>query len=397
MRGLAACLVLIRHVPETTRAGDSLLEAPFQWTREIGWVGVDLFFVLSGLLISSLIYREFDRDGSFNASRFLLRRSFKIWPSYFAAYGSAMLLRWLVAIKRGNTDIAAEVSSSAVWNVVFLQNYVDCERWPHSWSIAVEEHFYLGLALLLFVWIVWRGPRGSGSATFRFLPGLWMGVAGIVLLLRTGVSDPEFDWKDAYYPTHMRIDGLLFGVAIGYFVWYREATTSRLLAWRHALAGCGLLAFLWPTIWKLEQNPQATSIGFTLIYLCFGMAVLLAAMRPSLGRHLPQPLSWVAAALAWIGVYSYTIYLAHSVLYVFPGMAGLRERALSVIESRIGVEGALWADRLTFIGGSIALGVALSHAVERPFLRIRARVDQRWRRPVAVSASESALASQSAQ
>src|SRR5688572_1965232 len=88
LRGVAVLLVLVWHWP-----GRSGSMGPFYLVSKVGWVGVDLFFVLSGFLISGLLYKEWDRCGRLNLRRFWLRRGFKIWPAYFAAFGGAMLLR----------------------------------------------------------------------------------------------------------------------------------------------------------------------------------------------------------------------------------------------------------------------------------------------------------------
>jgi peptidoglycan/LPS O-acetylase OafA/YrhL len=92
----------------------------------------------------------------------------------------------------------------------------------------------------------------------------------------------------------------------------------------------------------------------------FGGLVVAARMYPNFASTGPQRL------LAWMGIYSYTIYLAHSVIYELPGISTLRIMAIS----RFGSAG----DQLLFLGLSIATGVLISHAIERPFLRLRDKV-----------------------
>lgn len=376
LRGVAASLVLVRHLPITETKGRTPFEPIVQWMSSVGWVGVDLFFVLSGLLISCLIYREYDRELGFRPGRFLIRRSFKIWPAYFLGYGLVMLLRWAVAASKGNVEVATEVRTSAPWNVLFVQNYVPCVRWPHSWSIAVEEHFYLALALMLSGLITWRGRSRAGATAFAALVPTWAVVAAGILALRIATCFPSYRWMEAYYPSHMRADSLLFGVVCGYLVWYRPESVKRLA--HPAVAAVAIaLAFLWPTLWPLEESPWAASIGFTLIYLSFGVVLIFASLRPQFGLHSIAPVRQFLKGLAQIGVYSYTIYIAHSILYVIPGMAGLRARALHWLVQHLGSESSLWLDRLGFVGGSIALGIVLSHVIERPFLKLRSRLYER--------------------
>jgi peptidoglycan/LPS O-acetylase OafA/YrhL len=116
-----------------------------------------------------------------------------------------------------------------------------------------------------------------------------------------------------------------------------------------------VLAYVFP----LERSAVSYTIGFTIFYLMFGGFVVAARMHPTFGSSGPQRL------LAWMGIYSYTIYLAHSVLYELPGISTLRLMAIS----RLGSAG----DQLLFFALSILLGVVISHAIERPFLRLRAK------------------------
>ena len=88
LRGLAVLLVIVWHWP-----GKGAGLGPLGAVSHVGWTGVDLFFVLSGYLISGLLFKEWDRTGSIVLRRFWLRRGFKIWPAYFAAFGGAMALR----------------------------------------------------------------------------------------------------------------------------------------------------------------------------------------------------------------------------------------------------------------------------------------------------------------
>jgi peptidoglycan/LPS O-acetylase OafA/YrhL len=374
LRGAAACLVLVRHVPETTIVGQSFLEPAFQWLRSIGWIGVDLFFVLSGLLISTLIYREYDRLGEFRTQRFLVRRSFKIWPTYFAAYGLTALMQWAAATYRGNGERAARLADDSPWNLLFLQNYRDKGRWPHSWSIAVEEHFYLGLALIVSFWFVLRPSRPEGKTAFSLIPWLWGALAIGIFAVRWQACFPCYSWERIYYPTHMRIDSLFCGVAMGYVAWYRPQWLDFWTGRVGVILGFGALAMLWPTIWPLESDPRCATMGFTLMSLCFSIMIGGAALHADFGTSGIAPFRWICSGLAWIGVYSYTIYIGHSVLRSIPGVAGLWAQTLAVFQRRLGSEATLWLDRIGFWAGSIALGVVLSHAVERPFLRLRTRL-----------------------
>jgi peptidoglycan/LPS O-acetylase OafA/YrhL len=350
LRGIAVSLVLIRHTLARPDSSEPILFALFQ----AGWTGVDLFFVLSGFLISGLLFTEAERTGDIGLRRFWLRRGMKIWPSYYAVYGLlAAVQMWFASTHRKPTH--------AEWllpNLVFVQNYwPPRQRWPHSWSVAIEEHFYLALPLLLLLLL--RRDR------LRLLPWIAGAVCAIELALRIHVaSRAGTDWQSTYYPTHLRADSLLFGVLLGWAYHHRRAWFDRVArAWPVLLAGMvGVLVMAGVT--RIEEVGSAWlyTVGFTLLYLGFGGAVLVAAAYPDAGARNP-----VARALAWLGVYSYTIYLTHSVVSRFPywdDVPGFFRT--HVVESP-------WTDRIVFWGASIITGVLASHLIERPFLRLRSR------------------------
>ncbi|HEX4406503.1 MAG TPA: acyltransferase, partial [Polyangia bacterium] len=149
LRAIAVLLVLGRHMYVT-----------MFWMRT-GWMGVDLFFVLSGFLVSGLLFAEHQKYGKLNVVRFWVRRAFKIYPAfYFLLIVSAVTgfhqKGWLLA------------------DVFFFQNYVP-GWWHHTWSLAVEEHFYLLAPLLLA--LIARAGRGQKDPFVR-LP-LYVGLLGV--------------------------------------------------------------------------------------------------------------------------------------------------------------------------------------------------------------------------
>ena len=339
LRGMAVLLVLFRHLPNDN-ASDAL-----SFIQSIGWTGVDLFFVLSGFLISGLLFTEFDKTGALDVKRFWLRRGLKIWPSYYFVYGVAMLL---TVIATNNTQLLLKQAP----NYIFIQNYMDHDaRWTHSWSVAIEEHFYLILPLLLLVLI---------PAKLKKLPKILLFLCVFVLAFRVFlVFFRDIPWTNFYYPTHMRIDSLCFGVLLGYFHQYNTDRFTKVgrRFWPLLLAAPAVLVLA--NLFPVEQSAVSYTIGFTIFYLMFGGLVVVARAYPEFGSSGPQRI------IALAGVYSYTIYLAHSVLYEIPGMTSVR---LSIFPY-FGDTG----DRVLFFSLSIVLGVVISHAIERPFLRMRAR------------------------
>lgn len=338
LRGAAVLLVLFCHMPTEGLTGAGL------FLQTIGWSGVDLFFVLSGFLISGLLFNELDKTGTLELKRFWLRRGFKIWPSYYFTYMGAMILRAAYEIHTGNTANTYSRFRAKIPSYVFVQNYFPVEaRWNHSWSVAIEEHFYLALPLLLL--LVNRK---------RLIP-YGAAVSVIVLALRLArFYSGDADWQDFYYPTHLRVDALCFGVMLCYVFRYHQETFRRLVSpWLLILLPLVSLAYFYP----LETSGFAVTWEFTILYLVYGGMVALARAYPHFGEK------WPWRGVAHLGVYSYTIYLAHSVINTIPGYGWLRESV-----------GKGWPDRVLFFAASILLGVVISHAVERPFLGLRARL-----------------------
>lgn len=349
LRGIAVLLVLFRHLPSRDAS------TAFVILQRIGWVGVDLFFVLSGFLISGLLFSEFDKTGELNVKRFWLRRGFKIWPSYFFTYGGAMLLTILAT-----GDLSLFVSRAP--NYVFIQNYMpEPVRWTHSWSIAIEEHFYLALPIVLLLLVPKRLP---------WLPKICVFVCAIVLLIRIILSfSGGVTWENFYYQSHLRIDSLSFGVLLGYFHHYhRDAFLRFGQRFSPVLLVVGLAGFIFAFMFRLEYSPWSYTVGFSVLYLTFGGLVIAASSYTRFGSVGPPKL------VATVGVYSYTVYLAHSVMTELPGAGTVRR----FVFANFGDAG----DRIVIFAGAIILGILISHLVERPFLRLRARLLPSNKKPV---------------
>lgn len=165
-RSLAVILVIASHVAfewQESLPDISALRFPFYY---FGWSGVDLFFVLSGLLIGGQIWKELERTNRINFKRFWLRRAFRIWPLYFA------FLAFLALVQ----DVYWPDWSD--W--LLLSNYFP-SAYARGWSLSTEEHFYLVAPLLCLLhfrffsgrrsaifWLDRNGPyRGSDRAPFH--------------------------------------------------------------------------------------------------------------------------------------------------------------------------------------------------------------------------------------
>src|SRR5277367_5590669 len=191
------------------------------WTRT-GWVGVDLFFVLSGFLISGLLYSEYKKRQNISVGRFFIRRGLKIYPAFYF-FLLATLAAQLLLFK-GSVPLRPYL-----YEMLFIQNY-HFGIWLHTWSLAVEEHFYIALALLLVVFARLSPARAN---PFRAIPWIFVFVAFTCMLLRiltirlTSPSIFRTPW--VMNTTHCRVDGLFFGVFIGYLYHFRPEAIAGLL------------------------------------------------------------------------------------------------------------------------------------------------------------------------
>ena len=130
LRALAIALVLGRHIVIAPESINPLLHNITQYLVTGGWIGVDLFFVLSGFLVSGILFREHQRHGTIDIKRFFIRRGLKIYPAFWFFFVISLFIK-----------PTAELSQ-IFGELLFLQNYLG-KMWMHSWSLAVEEHFYI--------------------------------------------------------------------------------------------------------------------------------------------------------------------------------------------------------------------------------------------------------------
>lgn len=337
------------------------------WHR-IGWTGVDLFFVLSGFLVSGLLFTEFQRHGSVQIGRFLLRRGFKIYPPFYVLLLATALLwsRW--------PSLAAPLPADFVfvrgwlYEALYLQNYGPA-IWGHTWSLAIEEHFYFLLAAVVGLSLRWS--RGGSRNPFRVIVPLALAVAVAALGLRIATSlHSAYTHKTHLYPTHLRLDSLLWGVLLSYAYHFEREKLLRFAArWRRLMV-LGALIFVAPAlVWSLPSSPFLATVGLTTIALGFA-AALLVLIHTGARQPSGAAASRLSAALAQIGVYSYSIYLWHLPVQWWLPELMRRHGVLAQASPTI----AYLAVSVLYLGASIAGGIAMARIVERPSLRLRDRL-----------------------
>jgi peptidoglycan/LPS O-acetylase OafA/YrhL len=337
VRGLAIVLALGWHF-SGEQTGNLVLDALTWPGRQFGWAGVDLFFVLSGFLLGRLVLTEQARTGRFDGRRFTARRLLKLWPVLYV----------FLAVQ---AIAGPEPWTGYLWqNALHVQNYAGTSL-SHLWSLAVEEHFYLALAVLFPLF-----ARRKGSP--RTLAAILVGVLVAALLFRiqgaaAGVSEVRLQWR-----THFRVDSLSFGVLLALVSVHWTALFERLQQRRRLLGGVLAVGVAHLALVG-KQGPLGTTVGFTVAYLTAG-AVLLLVYR---AQWVPR-VRVVAVPLATLGRYSYGIYIWHIfaaslALDLLPGVdPGSTSAQAQVIEYLV----------------AIAVGVVATVAVEKPVLKLRERL-----------------------
>lgn len=352
LRGVAILLVLVHHMEGygalTWRWPLPLLYAAL---KDGGWIGVDLFFVLSGFLVSGLIFREYQRRGTVGLGRFLVRRGLKIYPAFYLLLATTILIDAFLQQPTPSEAILREA--------VFLQNYGP-SLWPHTWSLAVEEHFYLLLALGLYL-----GSRRTADAGNPFRPLLALAPAVALLalagrLLTLYLSPQAF--RSVLNPTHLRIDSLLFGVVLSYLHHFDGACLERRVSQNRLWLLVLSLGLLLPAfVLDVHRSVFMRSFGLTGLYLGCGGVLLLslhgARSRPAWARPC-------LGALAAVGTYSYSIYLWH-----FPVKVWLAP----LLRLSFAPHLSYGPRQIAYLGECLVVGIVMGKLVEAPVLALRDR------------------------
>ncbi|MGY2489176.1 acyltransferase family protein [Cupriavidus sp. CP313] len=339
LRGIAILLVLGTHYtfPVT---GLRFLDWIGSTAGSVGGVGVDLFFTLSGFLVGGLLLKEYKETRTIDARKFLARRALKIWPALY------VLVIFHAVLGRHPLD-------SFLWqNIFHVQNYFGTSI-KQTWSLAVEEHFYIFL-VGLFCLLLGRGHKVILYAlvtlcAFSTVARLWI------------VSSGDLD--AAFRQTQYRIDSLLYGVILALIYHFYPERYAQLAKQKLALVLLTLALMVW-IYWSAPNVALVRSVGYTIQGV--GFSLLLVLVYSHSGRVRSQ--AWYRA-IAWIGVYSYGIYLWHT-LALEPG-----RRLIHVLASFGTPPLLVWGLAVVaqFAVGIIA-GQVMTKLVEWPFLQLRERL-----------------------
>lgn len=344
LRAAAILMVIPRHAWEILSGdftGETLKNIFFN-----GWVGVDLFFVLSGFLIGSQLLQAAARDGRVDFKRFYIKRSMRILPAYYTVL--ALYFAWPAF--REKPDLVP------AWKYVFfLMNFGEkANAFSHAWSLCVEEHFYLVVPLLVAVYVGRKIPLPKPWQVF------WGVMIGSIALRYVIFASGAPFYPDLYRPTYVHLDGLTVGVGLALLRHYRRDIWERFTTFPKTLLVTGCL-LAGAGMWMLKSGDvlfaaAPAMFSYTLVSFGFGL-LLLAAMTPNFWlaqKKIPGVAITANLAFALYLVHKQMIHMA-KVMFEQPFAHRL--------------EITLIATLLTMLAAS-----ALYWGVERPFLKLRDRM-----------------------
>jgi len=303
---------------------------------KMGWAGVDLFFVLSGFLIGGLIFSEYEFTGEFRSRIFMMRRALKIWPVFYAF----LIIQLLVSRHPWETYL---------FQCLFhLQNYYHTSL-PHLWSLAVEEHFYLIFSLGFPVVVRSKGALNLLPWILIFL--MIFSFFARVFAVMLGVDDLDIQTQTQY-----RLDGLACGVLLAWVKHFRGEIFAKILSHKAIL----ILIWLSNSLMLFLNNPKSDFIltfGYTFNYI--GSSAFILSM---------YDVEWFARSraarlMAWIGLFSYS-------MYVFQFVAKRPAENLALALHLTGTSYAVFSLVLTY-GGAIIAAILVTFFIESPILKLR--------------------------
>lgn len=322
-------------------------ELPWLWQiTRAGLLGVDLFFALSGYLVGSLFFMEKNQAGAVDILRFIIRRLSRTVPPYLIVLVPAYLA---VYLHRGEPfDFGY---------LVFAQNYYpEIPFFLISWSLCVEEHFYLILPVMLTaVLSVYRQPRPA-VALILFA----MSLIPLVLRIRYQAIEPK-PFGFYHTATHLKFDPLILGVMFAYVSIYFKQAIAFLFRFKHVIYSFNILLLLvfalWPGQWMY-------SVGTYMIGFNFALSVAVSC----------EDTNWSVSGISLVpslAAASYAIYLTHV----------LTMHVLEMIFDHL-VFDNIYLQTMLIILTACCVGYIFYRLVEKPIMNWRSRVIPSYRQTI---------------
>ncbi|MBE7175235.1 MAG: acyltransferase [Mucilaginibacter polytrichastri] len=343
IRGMAILLVLIFHCFDVFRVAVA------------GWIGVDLFFVLSGFLITGILLRAKNQDHYFR--NFLVRRSLRIFPLYYL-----FLFLFFFAIPSLFPLLLGDLryyQQHTVWFLFYAQNWLySFDGFPqsymfhHLWSLAIEEQFYIFWPLIIYLLSYKNVVR---------LSIVLIVLANIFRLTGNGLGGLQFPFH--YVHTFSRMDALIIGALVAIANIHYRDWLRKYAVYVFSLSIFVCLGYL---AYTRDMNFWSQYPVYTFIDLFFAAGIAISLEGRKLGNLIQRFFS--AGPLIFLGKYSYGLYIYH-----YPVYLALILHVVPVWQKVTGYKLAMVSCGLITVALSIVLSLASFHFFEKPFLRLKDR------------------------
>ena len=374
LRGVAVAAVVVFHLEHLSG----------------GFLGVDLFFVLSGFLITSLLLVEFDGRNAIDLGRFWSRRARRLLPALFLLLGAVALLIEAEVLRQGpglRGDALATLGYVANWHAMardigYWDMFAQPSPFDHMWSLAIEEQFYLLWPPLVVGILVLARRRGGGGRRLVGRVAVAGAIASFAVLALTWTAT---DTSRAYYGTDSRVGPTLLGAALAALVAGPidgavsppgAGRSRRIRSWWAPAAGIAALAFL---LWSFAAVRGTQPTYYRGGLAAFALAAVVVVAVVVRGRAGPLGAVLGFAPLRGLGIISYGVYLWHWPVIVY------------TTPERTGPDG--WLLDAACVALTLALAIGSFVLIERPIRRGALRGGVRgMRAPLALGGAIAALA-----
>lgn len=348
LRALAILLVFCYHYPILSSGNPEWL----QRGARFGWTGVDLFFVLSGFLISSQLFLQIKQGRNISLKNFYIKRFFRILPAFWV----------VVAVYFCFPGFREREALPPIWKfLTFTQNFglniFDFGTFSHAWSLCVEEHFYLFFPLILILL----------QSTNLFKKSYWLliflfliGIVIRVFIWENFYLPEKIDWyKYIYYPTYNRIDGLLMGVSIAGIYQFRPDIWNKISKYGNPLIALSLLVLTAAYFLCDDQHSfNASVFGFPLVSVGYGL-IVSGALCPTSFLY-----RWNSKVTTFIAMLSYAIYLTHK------GIIHITQQIFASLNIDLNSNVMMLICIITCVSSAYTLHIV----IEKPFMNLRDKI-----------------------
>jgi len=375
LRGVAVLLVVICHISEQFYPPNVAARC-LQAVAFVGWTGVDLFFVLSGFLITGILFDAKGGSGYFR--NFYARRTVRIFPLYYVTLAILYLLLPALLSGRANGDRLFQALMQSqphwAWYGAYLVDVLIAWKGflfaGHFWSLAVEEHFYLVWPFLVY------------SFSRRRLVSLSLGLFVAPLILRAVMVLCHAAPTAIYVLTPCRMDGLALGAVLALTLRSPQGLQTMLRFARFALPAAGAM---WFTLFVLQggwgqYGPIQQTLGYLVTEVFYGAVLVMTLASTGLAAVMS------VGPLRLLGKISYAVYVFHGFLvalcarYFALGAVSRHSIVFSLIDRLAGapvVPGSflLLLDAIAYLALALGLSVGMAllswYALELPCLRLK--------------------------